>query len=404
WDAVNDPITGNLLDRSSKFTERYGKRFPFIAIGVFGALLCIILLYLPITGDLIMIVLWLLFVVIIYDAFQTIFDLSIAGFIVDRFRDQKQRVKLGTFTHIFAGISTLTAAVFVPILLGVFGGVSDPRAYFLTALILIISLFIIAIVQLTSVHEPVEMKELRARLNDEGKSSSPPKELIKRAFNDRNWMGVTLAYVTWVVEIGCVSVGLSFYVVDVLGLSIAAAAVPILIFLLVGFAVVPFWMKITRILGAKKAYFYALLSTAITTGSFILAWNYTVLIMIAALGGIGHGGQGVVFNTILSESIDDATVKSGIREESSYFGILRFFSATGIFWQVLIFAVVQTITGYDPLLGTRNSDLAKLGLNLQMSLVPATCMLISVLIFWKLYTISKDQAIENKKKLIEMKL
>ncbi|MFX1338912.1 MAG: hypothetical protein ACFFDK_09910, partial [Promethearchaeota archaeon] len=25
WDAVNDPITGNLLDRSSKFTERYGK-------------------------------------------------------------------------------------------------------------------------------------------------------------------------------------------------------------------------------------------------------------------------------------------------------------------------------------------------------------------------------------------
>ena len=38
WDAINDPLTGNLLDRSSKFTSKYGKRFPFIVIGLIGAL------------------------------------------------------------------------------------------------------------------------------------------------------------------------------------------------------------------------------------------------------------------------------------------------------------------------------------------------------------------------------
>ena len=83
---------------------------------------------------------------------------------------------------------------------------------------------------------------------------------------------------------------------------------------------------------------------------------------------------------------------------------MRFFSATAIFWQVLIFAIVGTITGYDPKLGTANSDFAKLGLNLQMSLIPATIMVISSLIFFKLYTITKEIATENKKKLIEMDL
>jgi len=404
WDAFNDPLTGYLLDRSSKFTPRYGKRFPFIIIGVFGTLACILLVYIPVSGDTLILVLWILVMVIVYDAFQTIFDLSIAGLIVDKFRDQKQRVKLGTFTHILAGITTILTTVFIPILLGIYGGVSEPRAYFLMALTILIALFIIAIPQILSDREPEEMKELRTRLNEEGKSSSPPKDVIKRALKDRNWMGVIFAYVIWVVQIGCIQLGLSYYVVDVLGMPISAMVVPVLVFLLVGFAVVPLWMKITKKLGCKKAYFYAILCTAISTASFIFAWDYTTLIIIAALGGIGHGGNGVVFNAIVSESIDNATLKSGIREESSYFGILRIFSATSIFWQVLIFTVVQTMTGYDPLLGTKNSNLAKLGLNLQMSLVPATCTLIIVLIFWKLYTVTKEQAIETKKKLIEMNL
>ncbi len=85
-------------------------------------------------------------------------------------------------------------------------------------------------------------------------------------------------------------------------------------------------------------------------------------------------------------------------------GIMRFFTATAMFWQDLIFAIVGTITGYDPKLGTANSDFAKLGLNLQMSIIPATIMLISALISFKLYIVTKDQAIENKKKLIEMNL
>jgi hypothetical protein len=43
-------------------------------------------------------------------------------------------------------------------------------------------------------------------------------------------------------------------------------------------------------------------------------------------------------------------------------------------------------------------------LNLQMSLIPATLMVISTLIFFKMYTVTKELAIENKNKLINLDL
>jgi len=313
WDAINDPLTGHLLDRSSRFTSKYGKRFPFIIIGIFGALLTLILLYLPVSSDPLVAVFWILFVIILYDAFQTIYELSISGLIVDRFRDQKQRVKFSTFSHIIAGIGSLLLAIFIPLLIELYGGVSNARAYFFMSLTIIIVLLIIAIPQILSTREPKEMIELRTRLNAEGKSFSPAKEMIIRAFKDRNWMGVIIGYVVWVIGIGCVTVGLSFYIVDALGLPISMVALPSLLFLLVSFAVVPIWMKLTKKLGSKITYFYALLLTAVTTASFIFATNYTIVLIIAALGGIGHGGQGVVLNVIFSEAIDNATLTSGIR-------------------------------------------------------------------------------------------
>jgi Na+/melibiose symporter-like transporter len=207
-----------------------------------------------------------------------------------------------------------------------------------------------------------------------------------------------------VVLTACVTIGTAFYVLDVLGLPIEVTAFTGLTFFLVSFIAVPIWMKIARKIGSRKTFLYALLISIISTASFIFATNLSLLIIIFVFFAIGVSGAHVPLNAIFSEAIDNATLKSGIREESSYLGILRFFSATALFWQILIFAVVGTTTGYDPQLGTNNSNVAKLGLLLQMSLIPAIILLISLLFFMKFYTITKDQAIETKNKLIELKL
>lgn len=404
WDAVNDPLTGNLLDRSSKFTSKYGKRFPYIVIGITGALLCLALLYLPVTGNILWACIWILTILIIYDAFQTLYELSFSGLYVDRIRDQKQRVKLGTYASILSGIYSLAFAIINPTILGMYGGVTNPWAFFITNLVAIIVIIVLSIPHILSTREPEEMKELRLTLDEEGKSSSPPKEFLKRAFKDRNWMVLIITYDIFVVVTACVTIGTTFYILDVLGLPIEVTAFTGLAFFLTGFAAVPIWMKIAKRIGSRKTFFYSLLITMISTACFVFASNLGILVIIFIFWAIGVSGANVPLNAIFSEAIDDATLKSGIREESSYMGILRFFTATALFWQILIFAIVGTTTGYDPQLGTENSDFAKLGLLLQMSVIPAAILFISMLFFLKFYTVTKEKAIEIKKKLIEMNL
>lgn len=404
WDAVNDPLTGYLLDKSSRFTEKYGKRFPFIVIGIIGALLCLILLFVPISKDVVIAAIWILLILCIWDAFQTLFELSSSSLSVDIFRDPKQRVKYGSVSHIISGIGTLLVAAMLPIFLGMFGGATNATAYLMTTIIIVIIFSILAIPYCWSAREPAEMKEFREDLNKRGKSSTSFKEMLVRVFKDRNWIGFIIGYVTWVVVIGCISVGIDFLVIDALGLSITFSALGSISFVIGGFISVPIWMRITKKVGGRKAYFYSLIACAIGCTFFIFVVDLPSLIAMAFIGGMGNAGQGVILNTIYSESIDNATVKSGVREESSYMGIMRFFAATGMFWQVLIFMIVSLCTGYDPIIGTANSDFAKLGLNLQMSIIPAIIILIAAIIFIKMNTITKEDAIENKKKLLEMNI
>jgi len=377
------------------------------------------LLYLPVSFDPIVAVIWLLIILIIWDQFQTLFELSSSGLTVDMFRDKEQRVKYGAFLTILNAIGSIIRGVVIPITLAMFGGESSPWAYLSMTIILSILLLILVIPYTYSIREPKEMIELRTRLDEEGKSSSPFKEIMGRVLTDKNWMSLIITICAFSVYMECLTVGIFYYVVDGLGLgvemvaifNILMVAIFNILFLVVSFTTIPLWIKITKKVGAKKAYFYSLLTFVIGSPFFaIFGWSFLPALLIGILGGIGNAGQGVAFTVATSETIDNAAVKSGKREESSYIGVLRFFSATAIFWRVLIFMLVGMVTGYDATIeydyseGIIPSQSARIGLNLQISIVPAIILLIASLIYLKFNTITKEVAIENKKKLLAMDL
>ena len=105
-----------------------------------------------------------------------------------------------------------------------------------------------------------------------------------------------------------------------------------------------------------------------------------------------------------AEGIDNATVNSGKREEGTYSGILKIFTAFSYFFQTIIFAVVAGFTGYDPLQGTGNSDIAKFGLLFQMSIIPMIISIIGTVAFFFMYKVSKEAAKQNKVKIEDMNL
>jgi Na+/melibiose symporter-like transporter len=76
-------------------------------------------------------------------------------------------------------------------------------------------------------------------------------------------------------------------------------------------------------------------------------------------------------------------------------GISRVFSAFSYFFQTLIFVIVWSLTGYIPAKGANQTELAKIGLKLIISIIPFIITLIGVIIFAMLYTITKEQSRVN---------
>ncbi len=412
WDAVNDPLTGYLLDRSKKFTSKYGKRFPFIVIGFIGSLCMLVLLFLPITSNPVIAIIWILCFLLAWDQFQTIAELSLQGLTADILRDSPQRAKYGSYYVLLSGIFLIVKGISIPIALAMFGGVRQPAAYFFTTMVVCLFLVVLLIPHLISVREPQEMIELRKQLDQEGKSSSSSFiEALRKSFRDKNWITVVITYYAYAIMYLSYSIGIIIWVVDGLGLPIETMVYFAILSLALSFLSIPFWMKTTKKIGARKTYLYAMMWIVILTPIYLIfGWNLISALIITGLIAIGGAGVDISFTAVYSEAIDNAVVQTGTREETSYLGVLRFFTATAIVWQIFIFLIVSTITGYDPSIdydyakGVTPTLIQRIGLNMQVTVIPASLLLIAVIIFIKFNDITKEVAIENKKKLIEMGL
>jgi Na+/melibiose symporter-like transporter len=198
---------------------------------------------------------------------------------------------------------------------------------------------------------------------------------------------------------------MNFYVQHSLGLEIGSTSLPLLMVNGVGFLLAPLWTWIAKKIGSRLAYLIGMLINIIAYLVLFFVNNLMNLTLVFAFAGVGFSAtSGVVFGLLRAEGIDSATVNSGKREEGSYSGILKIFTAFSYFLQTVIFAVVAGFTGYNPLLGTSNSELAKTGLLFQMSIIPMIIILIGTIAFLFMYRISKEKSIENKLKLEEMNL
>ncbi|MFX1339478.1 MAG: MFS transporter, partial [Promethearchaeota archaeon] len=403
-DGINDPVIGYLADRHKKLTSKLGKRFPWIMIGVIISPMLLLLCFIPISNNVIILAIWLGLMMVLYETFLTLYEVNHSALFPDLFRELSERRKVSVIAGIIGGVIGIFTAIMIPLLISNLGGLTN-SAYISTVSIVLVLVYILVIPYSRGVYEPQEMKKFRAELDITERASSSIKEILTRIFNDKNWMAIILVNFCWAIAGACFIYGLNFFVTHYLGLNIGYTAFPLLFLGIVSFACSPIWIWITKKIGVKKTYITAIFFNII--GYFLLFFvnDITSLILVFAFAGIGFSATfGVVFNLLWAEGIDNAAINSGKREEGSYNGVLRVFSAFSYFLQTLIFTIVASITGYNPALGTKNSEFAKFGLKLQMSLIPMVILLVGAICFVFLYNISKEEAILNKEKLIKMGL
>ncbi|MHA2295801.1 MAG: MFS transporter [Candidatus Hodarchaeales archaeon] len=404
-DAINDPIIGYLTDRSKRFTARWGKRFPWIMIGVIISPILLILCFIKVSDDLFIAMLWLTALMITYESFMTLYEINHSALYPDLIREDYQRRKQTGFGGILGSITSISTAIIIPLIIGISGGKYTLAGYLGAVIFVSITVYVLVLFYRMGIKESEEMKNFRVELDEKRKSTSPVLEIVTRIFKDRNWMAIVIANSCWAIAGACYLYGLNYYVVDGLGLDIGDTILPLLLASLVSLFCAPIWAYLTKITGVKKAYVAGLIINLIGYLSFFFVTDIVGVILVFIFVGIGISAtSGVVFALIFAEAIDNAALQSGKREEGSYNGILRVFSAFSYFIQTSIFAVVAMITGYvadDPVTHTQ---FAKDGLKLQMSLIPFMFLIIGIVIFVLLYRISKEDARRNERKLMEMGL
>ncbi|MFX1555403.1 MAG: MFS transporter [Promethearchaeota archaeon] len=408
-DGFNDPIIGYFTDRSKKYTLKYGKRYLWIKIGVFISPIFLILCFIAISTDILVLTLWLILLMCIFETFLTILEVSHNSLFPDLFREPQQRRKVSAYGGAIGGLTSIFGAIFIPVMLAIGGGATSPIAYLITTIIIVIIVYLLTIPYLKGVKETNEMREFRTRLDESGKSSSPLKEVLGRIIRDRNWIGLIIANTCFVIAGACMLYGLNFFVYFYLELPIQLASIPGLAYSGVAIISVFFWVKIAKKIGVKRSYTISLFLAVIGFLLFFIVEDLFVLTLVIAFMGLSSAANlGVVFQLAQAEAIDNAAANSGKREEGTYIGVLRVFSAFSYAFQTLIFAIVTAFSGFDASLdwneGFHQSIQAKLGLKLQMSLIPFTIIIIGAILFVLTYKISKEKALENVDRLIELKL
>ena len=375
WDAITDPFMGYLAERTK---TKMGSYRPFIYYGSIPLALSFVLLFWvpPFEGTVLF--LFLILVNLIHRSCFTIVSVPYSSLTARITNDSNERTKLTTARMISASFGTLSMSALAFPLIAYFGGADEAFGFLWLAIIS--GLIAIALLSVTvySVREKV----------DEIVTSNLP-----------NFVSITKTVATnypfWIV-FGCIlilgSTGVMFnknliYFVKyglelheyqglILGVSSGAS-----------FLSLPFWAYLALKIGKRETW---LISMTIAFIGLLLFFYYPIaslneLLILLALIGVGNGAGGVLFWSMLPDTVEYGEWKSGIRTESSLYGFMTFAQKSSIAVAALILGFLLSGIGFEP--NQIQSEETISGMKFMMSWIPICGIIISLVLMYS-YPIS----------------
>mgnify|MGYP006243434105 FL=1 len=370
WDAITDPFMGYLAERTK---TKMGSYRPFIYYGSIPLALSFVLLFWvpPFEGTVLF--LFLILVNLIHRSCFTIVSVPYSSLTARITNDSNERTKLTTARMISASFGTLSMSALAFPLIAYFGGADEAFGFLWLAIIS--GLIAIALLSVTvySVREKV----------DEIVTSNLP-----------NFVSITKTVATnypfWIV-FGCIlilgSTGVMFnknliYFVKyglelheyqglILGVSSGAS-----------FLSLPFWAYLALKIGNRETW---LISMTIAFIGLLLFFYYPIaslneLLILLALIGVGNGAGGVLFWSMLPDTVEYGEWKSGIRTESSLYGFMTFAQKSSIAVAALILGFLLSGIGFEP--NQIQSEETISGMKFMMSWIPICGIIISLVLMY----------------------
>ena len=377
WDAITDPFMGYLAERTR---TKMGSYRPYIFYGAIPLAFSFVLLFWVPPFEGITLFIFLLTVNLLHRTCFTIVSVPYSSLTARITDDSDERTKLTTARMIGASFGTLSvSALGFPIIL--WFGAGDEALGFI---------FLGMVCGLTA----ILILSITVRFVKERKFKFSPAEIPSFS---RVAKSVTKNYPFWIVFgsiliLGSTSimfnnnliyfVKYSLYLHEYQGLILGVSSGTALL-------AIPFWAYAALKIGKRNSWMAAM---ALLLLGFLVFYFYPItslneLLLVLGFIGIGNGATGVLFWSMLPDTIEYGEWKTNVRTESSLYGFMTFAQKGAIAFAAILLGMALTQIGFAP--NEVQSDETLAELKFIMTWIPLTGILISfVLVYF--YPIDKS--------------
>jgi GPH family glycoside/pentoside/hexuronide:cation symporter len=392
WNAINDPLIGYLSDRTN---TRFGRRKPFIMIGLIPILIIEIILWIPpvpVGDNKFVTFLYLLVMLFCYDTFYTMVSLPYDSLFPELYTSVEERADVNSIRQVLSTIG-LIAAFLIP---GIFIGDQDVMdGYLINGIVTTIIILVTLVISLKwGVLERVEFsQDFHQDFNFfQG---------LKHTFRLKSFVLYTIMFFLYEYTLLILSSTVPLYAEWVLGIKDTLLTSILLgTMFVVGILTVLFWRMLDVKYGSRKIYAVAIVLYLITSTPLLFIGSFEAAIITVVFMGVGFGGMLYFIYLIIADVIDDDELRTGVRREGTFFGITNFFMRLSMILSIVTVSLVFSTTGwenYEPNPGVNVIE----GLRLLVFFFPALALGITLICLY-FYPYTKDYVKNMKSQIKEL--
>ena len=377
WDAITDPFMGYLAERTR---SKMGSYRPYIFYGVIPLALSFVLLFWVPPFEGLLLFVFLLTVNLLHRTCFTIVSVPYSSLTARITDDSDERTKLTTARMIGASFGTLSvSALGFPIVLW-FGGGDEAIGFIFFGMICGLTAILVLSITVRFVKErefnfsPIQIPSFSKVAKSV--SQNYPFWIV---FGSILILGSTsIMFNNNLIYFVKYSLDLHEYQGLILGVSSGAALLAI-----------PFWAYAALKIGKRNSWMAAM---ALLLVGFLVFYFYPItslneLLFVLGFIGIGNGATGVLFWSMLPDTIEYGEWKTGVRTESSLYGFMTFAQKGAIAFAAILLGMALTQIGFEP--NQIQSEETLSGLKFIMTWIPLTGIFISFILV-SFYPIDKS--------------
>ncbi len=360
WNAINDPLFGQISDRTK---TKWGRRIPYILFLTLPLCVAFALMWMPpfAAGQSQALSVYYFVVIFVFDGLFTIVVLNWTALYPEMYPGLEDRARVSALRQILGIVGMILGVALPPMLYPVMGW---PAMGLGLAVLSLISMY-------ASLYGSKERPEFS---QEEGLGLL---QALKATYINKSFM--TFVIPAMLVEytfVGLQAV-IPFYAKYVLGIEGFKETLLLgaLFVMAIPFAYV--WGKIIARMGPKKAMIRSGLFYAAGLVPFFFASDFIQGIMTCLFLSFGLAGIMVLLDIFIADVTDEDEVKTGVRREGMYFGVNGFMIRLGISINAAIMGPIMVKTGYDANLAVQPAS-AQMGFRVLMSFIPIAAIVIAL--------------------------